>query len=116
VLSGQKIKLSIFDGFNVTPLDSTVVSKSGGFALNYDKKLNGVGVLTASEGKPLFVILCNEHVELTGDFMLPESIQCTKGAQNKAFFTYASEHPKRMQAISAWDYLDGLYAYDPLFA
>jgi thiol-disulfide isomerase/thioredoxin len=116
VLSGQKIKLSIFDGFKVTPIDSTLVSKSGAFALNYDKKLNGVGVLTATEGKPLFVILCNEHVELTGDFMVPESIQCTKGLQNKAFFTYASEHPKRMQAISAWDYLEGLYAYDPLFA
>lgn len=116
VLSGQKIKLSIFDGFNVTPLDSTVVSKSGSFSMNYDKKLNGVGVLTANEGKPLFVILCNEQVELSGDFLVPESIQCTKGAQNKAFFTYASEHPKRMQAISAWDYLDGLYAYDPLFA
>ena len=84
--------------------------------MNYDKKLNGVGVLTANEGKPLFVILCNEQVELSGDFLVPESIQCTKGAQNKAFFTYASEHPKRMQAISAWDYLDGLYAYDPLFA
>jgi thiol-disulfide isomerase/thioredoxin len=106
----------MFDGFKVMPIDSTVVSKSGSFTLNYDKKLNAVGVLTAKEGKPLFVILCNEQVELTGDFTVLESIQCTKGIQNKAFFTYSTEHPKRMQAISAWDYLDGLYANDPLFA
>jgi thiol-disulfide isomerase/thioredoxin len=114
-LAGQSIKLSVFEGFNVKAIDSTVVSNTGKFQLNFDNKLSGVGVLSANEGKPLFLILCNEKIELSGDFMYPESIQYLKGSQNQLFAQYASEHPKRMQAISAWDYLEGLYEYDPLF-
>jgi thiol-disulfide isomerase/thioredoxin len=115
-LAGQTIKLSIFEGFNVKGIDSVVVSKKGEFQLEFDKKLAGVGVLSSTVGKPLFLILCNEKVELTGDFEYPESIQYLKGNQNQAFAHYASEHPKRMQAISAWDYLDALYTTDPLFS
>ena len=114
-LAGQSIKLSVFEGFNVKAIDSTVVSNTGEFQLKYDKKINGVGVLSSTVGKPLFLILCNEKIELSGDFMYPESIQYLKGSQNQLFAQYASEHPKRMQAISAWDYLEGLYEYDPLF-
>lgn len=114
-IAGQSIKLSVFEGFDVKEIDSTLVSKTGEFQLKYDKKINGVGVLSSTVGKPLFLILCNEKIELSGDFMKPESIQYLKGNQNQLFAQYASEHPKRMQAISAWDYLDGLYEYDPLF-
>ena len=115
-LAGQSIKLSVFEGFNVKGIDSVLVSKTGEFQLKYDKKINGVGVLSSTVGKPLFLILCNEKIELSGDFMYPESIQYLKGNQNQLFAQYASEHPKRAQAISAWDYLEGLYENDPLFA
>ena len=115
-LAGQSIKLSVFEGFNVKGIDSVLVSKTGEFQLKYDKKINGVGVLSSTVGKPLFLILCNEKIELSGDFMYPESIQYLKGNQNQLFAQYASEHPKRAQAISAWDYLEGLYEQDPLFA
>jgi peroxiredoxin len=115
-ISGQQIKLSVFQGFNVRGIDSVFVSNTGAFSLKYDKSLSGVGVLNASDGKPLFVILCNEDIQLSGDFFSPESIQYLKGKQNQAFARYASEHPKRMQALSAWDYLEGLYEYDPMFA
>jgi thiol-disulfide isomerase/thioredoxin len=115
-LSGQTIKLSVFEGLNVKAIDSVVVSKKGEFQLEFDKKLSGVGVLSSTVGKPLFLILCNEKIELSGDFMYPESIQYLKGNQNQLFAQYASEHPKRIQAISAWDYLDALYTTDPLFS
>jgi thiol-disulfide isomerase/thioredoxin len=115
-LAEKTIKLSVFEGFNVKAIDSVVVSKKGDFQLKFDKKFVGVGVLSSTVGKPFFLILENEHVELVGEFEYPESIQYLKGNQNQFFAQYASQHPKRMQALSAWDYLDKLYKNDTLFA
>ena len=58
-LAGKTIKLSVFEGFNLKPIDSVLVSKTGDFQLKFDSKINGVGVLSSIIGKPLFVILCN---------------------------------------------------------
>lgn len=115
-LAGKLIKLSVFEGFKVKGIDSVLVSSTGEFQLKYDQKISGVGVLSSTVGKPLFLILANEKVELAGEFEYPESIQYLKGSQNQSFARYATEHPKRMQAISAWDYLEALYTADPMFS
>jgi len=44
-----------------------------------------------------------------------ETIKITKGAENIAFETYAKNHPKREQAMSAWLYLEKMYQADLLF-
>mgnify|MGYP000698501213 CR=1 FL=1 len=38
-----------------------------------------------------------------------------KGKENQLFAQYAKEHPRREQAISAWNYLENIYNNDSLF-
>jgi thiol-disulfide isomerase/thioredoxin len=114
-LAGKQIKLSIFDGFKVKDLDSTTIANSGAFNLKYNPTLVGVGVLAVNAEKPLFVILDHEHVELVGEAFIPEAIEFKKGKQNQQFAQYAYEHPLRLQAINAWDYLNRLYQNSPIF-
>ena len=45
-----------------------------------------------------------------------ESIQIIKGKENQWFEQYATEHPRREQALSAWLYLEKMYLQDSLFA
>lgn len=44
------------------------------------------------------------------------TIVILNGKQNRLFEQYSSEHPRREQAISAWDYLKKIYQEDSLFA
>jgi hypothetical protein len=46
----------------------------------------------------------------------PETIGILKGRENRLFEQYAMEHPRREQALSAWDYLERIYSTDSLFA
>ncbi len=65
----------------------------------------------------MLVILSGEDVALTGEALSAvETIKITKGTENIAFETYAKDHPKREQALSAWLYLEKMYKADPLFA
>jgi thiol-disulfide isomerase/thioredoxin len=114
-LAGKQIKLSIFEGFKLKDLDSTTIANSGAFNLKYNPTLVGVGVLTVKAEKPLFVILDHEQIDLVGDAFIPEAIEYKKGSQNQQFAHYANEHPLRIQAINAWDYLNRLYQNTPIF-
>jgi thiol-disulfide isomerase/thioredoxin len=114
-LAGKQIKLSIFDGFKLKDFDSTTIANSGAFNLKYNPTLVGVGVLAVNAEKPLFVILDHEHVELVGEAFIPEAIEFKKGKQNQQFAQYAYEHPLRLQAINAWDYLNRLYQNTSIF-
>ncbi|MFW5757846.1 MAG: TlpA disulfide reductase family protein [Bacteroidota bacterium] len=59
----------------------------------------------------------NENLQLTGDnIAAPETIVIKKGRQNQLFEQYVSEHPRREQTLSAWDYLKKIYRKDSLFA
>jgi hypothetical protein len=40
----------------------------------------------------------------------PETIKVKKGKENLYFEQYAQEHPRREQALSAWNYLEKIYA------
>ena len=116
-LAGQKITLLGYNGFDTYTIDSVFSNEKGIFNLSYGKKDYGMGDLRAEDGKPFFVILSGETINLTGDaFALPETIEIVEGQENRMFEQYALEHPRREQALSAWEYLEKIYTLDTLFA
>jgi len=117
LLVNQEIKLEGFNGLKTYPISSTKIDEKGNFKLNYFKADYGVGYLLSADEKPLFVILSGENLEIVGDALsYTETIKVTKGQENQWFEQYAKEHPRREQALSAWLYLDRLYAEDALFS
>lgn len=117
-LKNQQIKLVGFSDFETYAIDSTKANDNGEFNLSYSKKDFGMGYLLSEDDKSFFVILAeNENLQLVGDnFSLPETIVIKNGKQNKLFEKYATEHPRREQTLSAWDYLTKIYRKDSLFA
>jgi thiol-disulfide isomerase/thioredoxin len=113
----QIIKLEGFHGLQIYPISNTTIDKNGYFSLPYTPSHYGVGFLQIGREKPFLVILSGEDVEITGEALsLIESINITKGQENKWFEQYAKEHPKREQALHAWNFLEKIYASDPLFS
>lgn len=118
-LAGQYVRLNAFKDFGTYTIDSVRVSENGTFLLRYNlaKNDHGMGYLSAEDNKPYFLVLANEDIQLKGEVLsFPETIVCLKGKENQLFIQYASEHPKRQQAQSAWDYLNKLYQQDQLFS
>jgi len=77
-----------------------------------------MGYLLSENVKSFVVTLAvDENLQLEGrNFSLPETILIKNGEQNQFFEQYASEHPRREQTLSAWDYLTKIYRKDSLFA
>ncbi len=117
-LANQHIKLVGFNGFDTYAIDSTQADEKGRFNLKFSENANGMDYLLSEDNKSFVVILAiNENLQLAGDnFSLPETIVIKNGKQNKLFEQYASEHPRREQTLSAWDYLTKIYKKDSLFA
>ena len=116
-LAGQKVRLVGFNGMGVYGIDSTKVPENGIFKLSYTDKDRGMGYLSAEDKKAYFIVLANEEIQLKGEVLsVPETIDILSGKENQLFLKYASEHPKREQALSAWDYLQKMYQTDPLFS
>jgi thiol-disulfide isomerase/thioredoxin len=117
LLANQSIKLEGFSGFETYPISNTSIDEKGNFKLNYSKTAYGVGYLMSADNKPLFVILSGEDIELKGEALsYTETLQITKGQENQWFEQYAKEHPRREKALSAWMYLEKIYALDSLFS
>ena len=117
LLTNQEIKLEGFSGLKTYPISSTKVDGKGSFKLPYSKSDYGVGYLMSADEKPLFVILNGEDIEILGEALsYTETLNITKGQENQYFEQFAKEHPKREQALSAWVYLEKIYASDSLFA
>jgi len=115
-LAGQKVRLIGFEGIGIYPIDSAKVSEKGEFKLNFNSKDNGMGYLSAADNKASFVVLDNEDIQLKGELLsITESIVCLSGRENQLFIKYATDHPKREQALSAWDYLQKMYQSDSLY-
>jgi len=113
----KKIKLEGFNGFQSYLISEISTDGNGNFKLTYFKSDYGVGYLISEENKPLLVILTGEDIEITGKSLgLTETIKIKKGQENQWFEQYAKEHPKREQALSAWNYLEKIYTSDSLFA
>lgn len=117
-LANTKIKLVGYNGFDTYPIDNKQSNDKGEFVLSFDKEDFGMGYLLSENNKSFVVILAeNENLQLTGiNFELPEHIKIIQGKQNQLFDQYATEHPRREQALSAWDYLTKIYKLDTLFS
>jgi thiol-disulfide isomerase/thioredoxin len=116
LLAGQEIRLSAFVGLKNDAVASSFLDSLGNFQMAYSKKDYGVGYLISNDNKIFIVILNGEEIELKGNSLMDtESIKVLKGIENQSFDRYAKEHPKREQALSAWKYLQDLYANDSLF-
>ncbi|MEA3495179.1 MAG: TlpA disulfide reductase family protein [Bacteroidota bacterium] len=83
-----------------------------------------MGYLSAQDNKAFFNVLevesdalsLSKGIKLKGEsFVLTESIEILEGTENLLFGKYATEHPRREQALSAWGYLEKIYAKDSLF-
>lgn len=116
-LGNQQIRLEGFNGFDTYVIDHTQTDDKGNFTLQYSPNDFGMGYLIAADEKPFIIIISGENIELQGEALaFTESIQILKGKENQQFSKYASEQPRREQALSAWAYLEKIYAVDSLFA
>jgi thiol-disulfide isomerase/thioredoxin len=117
-LAGEVVRFGTFEGIQSRTLDSVRVEESGTFSFAFDTHKPAIGYLITNENKPYFFILDkNEVIRIEGeDLRYPESIKVLEGIQNQAFARYATQHPKREQALSAWKYLEKVYAGDSLFS
>jgi thiol-disulfide isomerase/thioredoxin len=116
LLTDQPIKLEGFNGLETYPLAASTCDSMGNFTLNYTKADYGVGYLLSADNKPLIVILSGEDIRIEGKALSSlETIRVIRGQENQWFGQYAREHPKREQALSAWDYLEKIYKLDSLF-
>ena len=116
-LADQEVKLNGFNGLQSYLIAVTAIDASGKFRFSYTKADYGVGYLMAADNKPFFVILSGEDIEIKGEALsIVESISIKKGQENIWLSQYASEHPRREQALSAWKYLEKMYTYDSLFS
>lgn len=117
-MAGEWVRFGTFRGLQSVQLDSVKVGKEGTFSIPFKAEEPAVGYLMGEEGRPFFLILDEgSDIRLKGERIgLPESIRVERGQQNIAFGTYASQHPRREQALSAWMYLERMYSADSLFS
>lgn len=117
-LAGGHVKLVGFDGFNTYTIDSVRVNAKGNFRVTFGKIDYGMGYLEAEDGNSFIVILAaGEDLKIEGETLaFAETVVITSGKQNRLFEKYAKEHPRREQALSAWDFLEDIYHRDSLFA
>ncbi len=117
-IANQQVKLAGFEGFNTYVIDSVKVNEKGIFHLSFSKKDLGMGYLAAEDNKAFIVVLAeDENLKLEGEELaFANTVVIAAGKQNQWFARYASEHPRREQALSAWDYLEKIYKQDTLFA
>ena len=116
-LANQHVKLFGYRGFDTYLIDSKTLNEKGVFQMTYDNKDLGVGFLVAKDNKPFLIVLSGEDIQLKGKpFDSPRTIKIIKGKENQLFEQYATEHPKREQALSAWDYLEKIYLKDSVFS
>jgi thiol-disulfide isomerase/thioredoxin len=116
-LANQQIRLVGFNGFDTFTIDSTQANEKGRCQLSFVTEDFGMAYLLTEDNKSFVVILADdENLQLAGEnFVLPETIVIKNGKQNKLFEQYASEHPRREQTLSVWDYLTKIYRNDSLF-
>jgi len=116
-LAKQQIRLEGFSGLETYVIATAKSDEKGNFNLKYSPNDYGMGYLISEDEKPFILIINGENIQLKGEmFSIPESIEILKGKENQQFGRYASEQPRREQALSAWAYLEKIYSMDSLFA
>ncbi|MDG4949636.1 redoxin domain-containing protein [Weeksellaceae bacterium KMM 9724] len=115
-LAGQQVKLVSFKNLGIKSIDSIKVDAKGDFKLQFPKDQVGMAYLTAEDNKPFIIVLDGEDIVLNGQILsYTQDVNILEGKQNKIFSQYATEHPRREQTYSAWDFLDKIYSQDSLF-
>ena len=115
-LPNKPIKIAGFNGLKSYPISNNTTDAEGNFYLIYSASDYGVGVLQIENEKSFLVLLTGENIQLTGKSLNePNTIQVLKGKENEFFGQYATEQPKREQALSAWEYLEKVYMMDSFF-
>lgn len=115
-LGNQPVRLVGFDGFEIYTIDSVKASTNGAFTMSFFEKDYGMAYLATDDNKSFIIVLANEKMHITGEsFANPETILISGSQENELFGCYATEHPRREQALSAWDYLQKIYQKDSLF-
>ena len=116
-LGNQTIRLVGFNGFGIYTIDSIKASANGAFSMSYGEKDFGMAYLAGPDNKSFIVVLGNEKMQVSGEsFAMPASVRVEGSRENEWFGRYATEHPRREQALSAWDYLLKIYQNDSLFS
>jgi thiol-disulfide isomerase/thioredoxin len=116
-LANQEIMLQGFNSFVNYTIAKTKIDEKGNFKLSYSVTDYGMGYLMSADQKIFLVLLSGEDIALVGEVLSnPKTIKISKGQENQWFEQYAKEHPKREQALSAWEYLDKIYTQEALFA
>lgn len=114
-MPNQFIELRGFDGFKTYSIGADTLDINGNFKISYNGSDKGIGFL-AFKDKSFIVILSGENIELFGNKLEEvNSLKIKNGIENLVFEQYVSEIPRREQALNAWNYLDKLYSFDPLF-
>jgi thiol-disulfide isomerase/thioredoxin len=113
----QKVYLYGFECFDTYPIDSSTTDGNGNFKLGFTANDFGLGYIMPKNNKPFIIVLANETIQLSGDATnLAKTAIILSGAENIAFLTFAIQHPKRENALSAWRYLYKLYNEEPTFS
>ena len=116
-LAGKEIRLEGFRGFGTHVISRTTVTDEGTFTLPYQAEHVGMGRLVSTSDQSFIIVLSREDIRLEGESLVhPEGIEILQSEENLNFDRYASEHPRREQALSAWRYLENIYTADSLFA
>ena len=113
----QKVHLYGFDNFDRYAIDSTTTDAQGVFKLNFCTTDYGVGLVETEVTKPSLIILAQENIALKWTAVEDDfQAAITQGRENLLFQQYIREQPKREQALSAWNYLQNIYAQDAHFS
>lgn len=116
-LANQEIRLEGFNGFNTYVIDRAQTDNNGDLTLQYSPNDYGMGYFISEDEKPFIIIISGENIQLQGESpVMTSSIDIIEGKENQQFAQYASEQPRREQALSAWGYLEKIYQNDSLFA
>jgi len=116
LLANQTIKLEGFNGLKTYPISETKCDSMGNFTLEYTKEDQGMGYLLSADNKPFIVVLSGENTTFKGEALsITETVKVIQGKENQSFEMYARQHPKREQALSAWQYLEKMYTSEDLF-
>lgn len=114
--ANEEIILTGYSGFNTYIISKTKADAQGRFAMDCSPTDRGMAYLQDADQKAYFVVLSDQDISIKGgSFPDPQSVECTVGEEQQFFMHYASEQPRREQALSAWGYLEGMYRTDSFF-
>ncbi len=111
MLKSDTLYLKGYKGSEIYTIDSTATDTQGRFSLRFMPSDYGLGYITTTDDKVLYVVLSNENTTLQalhpGN---PESIEVIAGKQNQLLHYYAKAYPQNANAQNALKYLENIYS------